>query len=228
MERPDTSTLHPGPLAYRWGMVLSRPFFIGVAGGSGSGKTTVAESLATMVGAEHLALIPLDAYYVARHHLPIEERARANYDHPNAFDWDLLDEHLAFLGAGQTVPVPVYDYTVHDRSSEVLMVAPRRLVVLEGILVLSEARIRERLDLKVFVDIDADLRFIRRMERDVAQRGRSPQSVVDQYLDTVRPSHMQFVEPSKRYADVIVPHGGRNDAAVDVLVARLRELVADL
>jgi uridine kinase len=122
----------------------------------------------------------------------------------------------------------VYDYAQHDRSSEVRMVTPRRLVVLEGILVLSEARIRERLDLKVYVDIDADLRFIRRMERDVAQRGRSAQSVVQQYLDTVRPSHLQFVEPSKRYADVIVPHGGRNDAAVDVLVARLRELVAGL
>lgn len=209
-------------------MALLRPFFIGVAGGSGSGKTTVAERLATMVGAEHLALIPLDAYYVTRAHLPIEERAQVNYDHPNAFDWELLDEHLALLGGGQPVPVPVYDYAVHDRSSEVLMVAPRRLVVLEGILVLSEARIRERLDLKVYVDIDADLRFIRRMERDVAQRGRSAHSVVQQYLDTVRPSHLQFVEPSKRYADVIVPHGGRNDAAVDVLVARLRELVAGL
>lgn len=209
-------------------MALPRPFFIGVAGGSGSGKTTVAERLATMVGAEHLALIPLDAYYVARTHLPIEERAQVNYDHPNAFDWELLDDHLAQLGGGQPVPVPVYDYAVHDRSDEVRMVAPRRLVVLEGILVLSEARIRERLDLKVYVDIDADLRFIRRMERDVTYRGRSAHSVVQQYLETVRPSHLQFVEPSKRYADVIVPHGGRNDAAVDVLVARLRELVAGL
>ena len=209
-------------------MVLPRPFFIGVAGGSGSGKTTVAERLATMLGGEHLALLPLDAYYVARPHQSIDERAQANYDHPNAFDWDLLDEHLALLGRGQPIPVPVYDYAVHDRSPEVHMVAPRHIVVLEGILVLSEARIRERLDLKVFVDIDADLRFIRRLQRDLTERGRTSHSVVEQYLTTVRPSHLQFVEPSKRYADVIVPHGGRNDAAVEVLVARLRELVADL
>lgn len=209
-------------------MVLPRPFFIGVAGGSGSGKTTVAERLATMLGGEHLALIPLDAYYVARSHQSLDERARANYDHPHAFDWDLLDDHLAQLGRGQSIPVPVYDYAQHDRSAEVAMVAPRRIVVLEGILVLSEARIRERLDLKVFVDIDADLRFIRRLQRDLTERGRTSESVVEQYLTTVRPSHLQFVEPSKRYADVIVPHGGRNDAAVEVLVARLRELVAGL
>lgn len=209
-------------------MVSRRPFFIGVAGGSGSGKTTVADRLATMLGAEHLALIPLDAYYVARSEQTIEERSQANYDHPNAFDWELLDTHLALLGGGKPAPVPVYDYAIHDRSSTVDMVVPRSIVVLEGILVLSEARIRDRLDLKVFVDIDADLRFIRRLERDVAERARSPQSVVEQYLNTVRPSHLQFVEPSKRYADVIVPHGGRNDAAVELLVARLRELVADL
>ncbi len=209
-------------------MVSQQPFFIGVAGGSGSGKTTVAERLATLLGGEHLALIPLDAYYVARPHQSVEERAQANYDHPHAFDWDLLDEHLERLSAGQSIPVPVYDYAAHDRSAQVLMVAPRRIVVLEGILVLSEARIRERLDLKVFVDIDADLRFIRRLQRDQNERGRSSHSVVEQYLTTVRPSHLQFVEPSKSYADVIVPHGGLNDAAVEVLVARLRELVADL
>jgi uridine kinase len=209
-------------------MALARPFFIGVAGGSGSGKTTVAERLATMLGGEHLALVPLDAYYVARSHQSLAERAQANYDHPNAFDWELLDRHLELLGGGIPAPVPVYDYSLHDRSTEVTMVAPRRIVVLEGILVLSEARIRQRLDLKVFVDIDADLRFIRRLQRDLAERGRSSHSVIEQYLETVRPSHLQFVEPSKRYADVIVPHGGRNDAAVELLVARLRELVADL
>lgn len=209
-------------------MVAAQPFFIGVAGGSGSGKTTVADRLATMLGGEHLALIPLDAYYVARPHQSMEERSQANYDHPNAFDWELLDQHLERLAAGFPVPVPVYDYAAHDRSAQVAMVAPRRIVVLEGILVLSEARIRDRLDLKVYVDIDADLRFIRRLQRDLDERGRTSHSVVQQYLDTVRPSHLQFVEPSKRYADVIVPHGGRNDAAVELLVARLRELVADL
>jgi len=228
VEPADTSTLHGEVLTYGGSMVSRRPFFIGVAGGSGSGKTTVADRLATMLGAEHLALIPLDAYYVARSEQSIAERSQANYDHPNAFDWELLDTHLALLGGGKPAPVPVYDYAIHDRSPHVDMVVPRSIVVLEGILVLSEARIRDRLDLKVFVDIDADLRFIRRLERDVAERARSAESVVEQYLTTVRPSHLQFVEPSKRYADVIVPHGGRNDAAIELLVARLRELVADL
>jgi uridine kinase len=228
VEPPDTSTLRGGLLAYGENMVPQRPFFLGVAGGSGSGKTTVADRLATMLGADHMALIPLDAYYVARSDQTIEQRSQANYDHPSAFDWELLETHLALLGGGQPAPVPIYDYAVHDRSSHVDMVAPRSIVVLEGILVLSEARIRDRLDLKVFVDIDADLRFIRRLERDVAERARSPHSVIEQYLTTVRPSHVQFVEPSKRYADVIVPHGGRNDAAIELLVARLRELVTDL
>lgn len=228
MKPPDTSTLRGGVLAYGGNMVPKRPFFIGVAGGSGSGKTTVADRLATMLGAEHLALIPLDAYYVARSDQSLEVRSQANYDHPNAFDWELLDTHLALLAEGHPAPIPVYDYAVHDRSNSVDMVIPRSIVVLEGILVLSEARIRNRLDLKVFVDIDADLRFIRRLERDVTERARSPQSVVEQYLTTVRPAHLQFVEPSKRYADVIVPHGGHNNAAIELLVARLRELVADL
>jgi len=199
------------------------PFLIGVAGGSSSGKTTVAERLAGLAGEESVALIKLDSYYV---HLDgtLDERKAFNYDHPDAFDWPLLHEHLATLTAGSPVPVPVYDYVDHNRSADVRVVDPARIVVVEGILVLWEPTLRERFDLKVFVDTDADLRVIRRIERDVTERGRTVRSVIDQYLGTVRPAHEQFIEPSKRYADVILPHGGLNQPALDVLLARVREL----
>ena len=202
-----------------------RPFLIGVAGGTCSGKTTVSERLAELAGEEHVALIKLDSYYVTRDHQPVEERALANYDHPDAFDWQLLNDHIAALSNGATVPVPIYDYTQHTRSGEVRMVRPSRIVVVEGILVLYEPQLRERFDLKVFVDADADIRFIRRLQRDVVERGRTPASIVDQYLATVRPSHEQFIEPSKRHADVIFPQGGMNGPALEVLLARVRELV---
>jgi uridine kinase len=201
------------------------PFFIGVAGGTGSGKTTVAERLARIMSHEHLSLIKLDSYYVSRSDQPLEERAKVNYDHPDAFDWELLDDHLGALCRGESIAVPVYDYTIHDRSPRVVQVRPSRIVVVEGILVLYEPSLRNRFDLKVFVDTDADLRFIRRMQRDAIERGRSTDSVVAQYLETVRPAHLQFVEPSKRHADVIMPHGGMNEPALDVLLARVRELV---
>jgi uridine kinase len=200
-----------------------RPFLIGVAGGSSSGKTTVAERLTELAGAESLALIKLDSYYV---HLstPLPERKAFNYDHPDAFDWPLLNDHLAALSAGASIPVPVYDYVDHNRSADVRVVPPAHIVVVEGILVLWEPTLRDRFDLKVFLDTDADLRLIRRIQRDVAERGRTVDSVIDQYLTTVRPAHEQFIEPSKRYADVIIPNGGLNRAALDVLLARVREL----
>lgn len=201
-----------------------RPYLIGVAGGSNSGKTTIAERLAELIGSEHLSLIRLDSYYISRSDQPIEERAAANYDHPDAFDWELLNDHLAALTAGGTVDVPVYDYTIHDRSDRVDAVTAARVIVVEGILVLWEPRLRERFDLKIFVDTPADLRIIRRLRRDVAERGRTPESILDQYLTTVRPSHELFIEPSKRYADVIVPEGGLNRPALEVLLARVREL----
>ena len=204
---------------------VARPFLIGVAGGTCSGKTTVSERLAELAGDEHLALIKLDSYYVARHDEPVEQRALANYDHPDAFDWQLLNDHIAALAAGATVPVPIYDYTAHTRSGDVRHVRPARIVVVEGILVLYEPQLRERFDLKVYVDTDADLRLIRRLQRDVVERGRTPESIVAQYLATVRPSHEQFIEPSKRHADVIFPQGGLNEPALDVLLARVRELV---
>jgi uridine kinase len=201
------------------------PFLIGVAGGTGSGKTTVAERLAAMVGARDLGLVKLDCYYRDCSELPFEERAAINYDHPDAFDWPLLMGHLADLRSGLPAPMPVYDFAQHLRTDEVTTVEPGPVVVVEGILVLFEARLRDLLDLKVYVDTDADVRFIRRLQRDVADRGRTPASVIDQYLTTVRPMHLQFVEPSKRYADVIVPHGGLNAPAFDMLVARVRSLL---
>ncbi len=203
----------------------SRPFIVGVAGGTGSGKTTVAERLAELVGEEHLALVKLDSYYWAFEEDPIEVRAAVNYDHPDAFDWPLLIEHVRQLIEGRAVPVPVYDYANFTRTGAATMVGPAKIVVIEGILVLWERTLRELFDLRLFIDTDADLRFIRRLTRDVAERGRTPESIVGQYLATVRPAHLQFIEPSKRFADVIIPEGGMNKPALDVLLARVRELV---
>jgi uridine kinase len=207
--------------------VSKRPFMIGIAGGSSSGKTTVTERLVSLTGTDHVSLIELDSYYLDRD-IPIEERRIVNYDHPDAFDWALLNDHLAALANGASVPVPVYDYAEHNRSAAVRMVAPSRIVVVDGILVLWDRTLRERFDLKIFVDTAADLRLIRRLQRDVAERGRTPEFVVEQYLQTVRPAHERFVEPSKRHADVIIPEGGLNRPALEVLLARVREIaVAD-
>jgi uridine kinase len=206
------------------GELPKRPYLIGVAGGSNSGKTTIAERLADLIGSDDLSLIRLDSYYITMRHEPIEVRAAVNYDHPDAFDWDLLYRHLQRLTAGESVQVPVYDYTIYDRTDEFELVVPGKVVIVEGILVLWEPRLRGMLDLKVFVDTPADLRVIRRLQRDVAERGRTQESILEQYLTTVRPSHEQFIEPSKRYADVIVPEGGLNRPALDVLLARVREL----
>jgi len=207
------------------GEAPARPFFIGVAGGTCSGKTTVSERLAELTGEEHLALIKLDSYYVALADEPFEVRQAFNYDHPDAFDFQLLNDHIAALSAGASVPVPIYDYNAYTRSADVRMVHPARIVVVEGILVLYEPTLRERFDLKVYVDTDADIRLIRRLTRDVVERGRTTESIVEQYLATVRPAHEQFIEPSKRHADVIFPQGGMNAPALEVLLARVRELV---
>jgi uridine kinase len=201
------------------------PFLVGVAGGSGSGKTTVAERLAGLIGEPDLALVRLDAYYRDRNDLPFEERAAINYDHPDAFDWPLLLDHVQALQDGLAVQVPVYDFATYERQHDRVTVAPARVVVVEGILVLYEPQLRSRFDLRVFVDTEPDIRFIRRLERDIAERQRSVESVIEQYLDTVRPSHEQFIEPSKRHADVIIPHGGLNAPALDMLLARVRELL---
>ncbi|HWC69323.1 MAG TPA: uridine kinase [Acidimicrobiales bacterium] len=204
----------------------ARAFLIGVAGGTGSGKTTVAERLADLAGTGEVALLKLDMYYRDLNHLPLDERAAVNYDHPEAFDWPLLMRHVDALAAGTPVDVPVYDFQEFVRSDERQEVLPSRIVVVEGILVLAEPDLRARFDLSVYVDTDADVRFIRRLQRDITQRARTPESVISQYLTTVRPMHLQFVEPSKRYADVIIPHGGLNEPALAVLRARVRELVS--
>ncbi len=200
---------------------------IGVAGGSSSGKTTISERLSALTGEDHLSLIELDSYYLDRGDETIEERSQANYDHPEAFDWTLLNDHLAALANGASVPVPIYDYAQHNRSGETRLVEPNRIVVVDGILVLYDRSLRERFDLKIFVDTAADVRLVRRLRRDVAERGRTAESVIEQYLTTVKPAHERFIEPSKRYADVIIPEGGLNRPALDVLLARVRELVSD-
>ena len=205
--------------------MIDRPFMIGVAGGSSSGKTTISERLTDLTGPEHLSVIELDSYYVAHDDLPLEERRAINYDHPDAFDWPLLNDHIAALSNGASVPVPVYDYALYNRSGDVRTVEPARIVVVDGILVLWDRALRDRFDLKIFVDTAADIRLIRRLRRDVAERGRSTESVIDQWLTTVRPAHERFIEPSKRYADVIIPEGGLNRPAIEVLLARVRELI---
>jgi len=201
-----------------------RPVVIGVAGGTGSGKTTVVREIVRKLGPERVAVIQHDSYYRDRSGIPAAEREGINYDHPDALETPLLVEHLRALQNGQPVGVPVYDFSTHTRTRDVAPVAPRRAVIVEGILVLVDPDLRALMDIRVFVDTDPDLRMIRRLERDIRERGRTLESVVSQYLGTVRPMHMEFVEPSKRHAHVIVPEGGENDVAVDMLVSRIHAL----
>jgi uridine kinase len=197
---------------------------IGIAGGSGSGKTTIAMSIVDSIGPDDVALIQHDAYYRRQTHLPPEERAKVNYDHPDSLETELLAEHLRRLLAGEPIQRPVYDFTVHDRSDETVPVEPCPIIVVEGILVLTEPELRELMDLKVYVDTDADLRIVRRLQRDIEERGRTFESVCRQYLETVRPMHLQFVEPSKRYADIVIPEG-YNVGAVATVVSMIREVL---
>ena len=202
----------------------SRPFLIGVAGGTCAGKTVVCERLAERAGEDLLALIRLDSYQVDHTHQSATERAATNYDHPDAYDWVLLNGHLGRLAAGESVLAPTYDFAVHNRSDIARPIEPAPVILVEGILVLHDPALRDRFDLKVFVDADADVRFIRRLTRDVEQRGRTRDSIIEQYLTSVRPGHEQFIEPSKRHADVIVRGEGDQTPAIDLLLARVREL----
>ena len=197
--------------------------FIGIAGGTGSGKTTLADRLVDSFGRDEVSIIRYDNYYKRHDEMTYEERCKLNYDHPDAFDNDLLREHLLQLKEGKTVEVPVYDYTIHNRSNEVEKVVSAPVIVLEGILIFQEPMISELMDIKVFVDTDADVRILRRIQRDVEERGRSLQSVISQYLTTVKPMHEQFVEPSKRKADIIIPEGGENKVALDMLIQRVKK-----
>lgn len=199
-----------------------KPLFIGIAGGSGSGKSTVARHIAHALHAGSVAFIDMDAYYRNYAHLPLDERRKINWDHPDAFDWDLLVGQLERLSAGESIEKPVYDYVSHTRSDKTVVVPPAHVVVLDGILLFADARVRELCDVKVFVDADPDIRLIRRIRRDIAKRGRPIDEVLDQYLTTVQPMHLQFVEPSKRYADVILPRGGHNPVAIEMIVAKIQ------
>jgi uridine kinase len=203
---------------------MASSFVIGVAGGSGSGKTTVVRRIVDSLGPEQVTLLDHDRYYRDRNDLRLEERAALNYDHPDALETDLMVAHVRALKAGAAVDVPQYDFTRHARLSEIETFQPRRALIVEGILVFTDAALRDLMDIKVFVDTDSDTRFIRRLQRDVAQRGRTMESVIDQYQHTVKPMHLEFVEPSKRYADVIIPLGGHNTVAVDLLLTMLRSI----
>lgn len=200
---------------------MQKPIIIGVAGGSGSGKTTVARRIYQQFS-DSVVMIEQDAYYKDQAHLTFEERLKTNYDHPNAFDHDLLIDHLKRLLAYQSIEKPVYDYTLYTRSTETIRVEPKDVIILEGILILEDERLRELMDIKVYVDTDADVRILRRMERDIRERGREIESVIQQYLTVVRPMHLQFIEPSKRYADLIIPEGGYNDVAINLLINQIR------
>lgn len=202
-----------------------KPIVFGVAGGTASGKTTVARAILDAVGASQVAYLPHDAYYRDMSNLPLRERARLNYDHPDSLETELLIEHVQRLLAGQAVYLPVYDFTEHLRTAETRLVEPAPVILIDGILIFTNRPLRDLMDIKVYVDTDADVRFIRRMQRDLQERGRSLESIVEQYLETVRLMHLEFVEPSKRYADVILPHGGLNRVAMDMVVARLLALI---
>jgi uridine kinase len=203
-----------------------RPIILGVAGGSGSGKTTVVSSIVRSLGAGEVSVIHHDSYYRDTSHLSLAERREINYDHPDSLESALLVEHLRELREGRPAAIPVYDFSEHMRMPQREHVLPRKVIIVDGLLILWDVQLRSMMDIKVFVDTDADIRFIRRLERDIRERGRSAESVIVQYLRTVRPMHLEFVEPSKRYADVILPKGGHNLVAVDMLVTKVRSVLA--
>lgn len=199
---------------------------IGIAGGTGSGKTTLADKLVENFGKDEVSILRHDNYYKRHDNMSYEERSRLNYDHPDAFDTELLCEHIKALKEGKPVQMPFYDYTVHNRSNETIQVNPAPVIVLEGILIFAEQSLCDLMEIKVFVDMDADVRILRRIIRDVEYRGRSLDSVIDQYLTTVKPMHEQFVEPSKRRADIIIPEGGENAVALEMLIERVKKHLA--
>jgi len=203
----------------------ARNILIGIAGGTGSGKTTIAQELCRTLGPETATLVQQDSYYIDLTHLPFEQRAQTNFDHPSACDWKLLIEQISELRAGRAIRRPVYDFHKHSRTGGTVLVEPRRVVVLEGILILENPQLRELMDLRIYVDTEADVRLLRRIHRDIRERGRTLESVADQYLTTVRPMHTTFVEPSKQHADIIIPEGGHNRRAISSLVAGIRSLL---
>ncbi len=204
-----------------------QPFIIGVAGGSGSGKSTVSQQVLAAFGADMVSVVMQDDYYRDQSHLAPEVRPEQNYDHPNAFEWPLLVQHVQALRRGESIEMPEYDFTLHNRSQRTIAVKPAPVIVIEGLFALYDADLRDMMSLKIYVDTASDVRFIRRMQRDITERGRSVESVVVQYMDTVRPMHKQFIEPTKRNADVIFPHGA-NGPAIDVITAKVASVIKQL
>jgi uridine kinase len=205
--------------------LFMKPIVIGVAGGSGSGKTTVAQNILEQVGSDKVTYITHDLYYKDASHLSLSERHKLNCDHPEAFDNELLIKHVKKLKSGEAVEVPIYDFKTYIRAKETQRMEPQRVVLVDGILIFADKKLRELMDVKIFVDTDADIRFIRRLQRDIEERARTTELVIEQYLTTVRPMHLEFVEPSKRYADVIVPEGGFNEVAIKMIAARIKMLL---
>lgn len=204
---------------------MNNAVLIGITGGTGSGKSTIADEIYSSFSDECIAMIQQDMYYKDQSHLTMEERVKTNYDHPRAFDNDLMLEHLKALIKGEVIEKPIYDFEQHNRSKKTVTVESKRIIIVEGILVLEDERIRNLLDIKVYVDTDADIRILRRLVRDIDERGRTVDSVIQQYLSVVRPMHMQFIEPTKRHADIIVPEGGQNKVAIDILVSKIKDIL---
>ncbi len=205
----------------------THPLIIGIAGGTGSGKTTVANMILEQVGSKEIAFLPHDAYYKDLGNLSQEERAKVNFDHPDSLETELLIEHLKLLKAGKNINLPSYDFKTHTRTIATTLIEPQPVILVEGILIFDDPQLRKLFDIKIFVDTDPDIRFIRRLQRDINERGRTTQSVIEQYLKTVRPMHLEFVEPSKRYASVIIPEGGFNQVALDMVVARIQSMLQE-
>lgn len=208
-------------------MPKQTPIVIGIAGGSGSGKTTVTKAILNEVGSHRIAFLQHDAYYRDLKDLPPAQRALINFDHPNSLESELLITHINQLRNWETIHIPIYDFTTHTRTRETIQVEPQKVIIVEGILIFVDPVLRQMFDVKLFVDTDSDIRFIRRLDRDLTERGRTTESVIKQYLSTVRPMHLEFVEPSKRYADVIIPEGGLNFVAMDMVIARIESLLQE-
>lgn len=204
---------------------MDRPIFIGITGGSGSGKTTIVNKIKTEIPRKSVLVIEQDSYYKDQSELSYEERCKTNYDHPLAFDSDLLVDHLEKLSAWKDIQKPTYDYSIHNRKEERELVKPKDIIILEGILIFYDERLRDLLDIKIFVDTDSDIRLVRRIIRDINERGRTLESVLNQYMKTVRPAHEQFIEPTKKFADIIIPEGGENLVAIDIMVTKIKSLI---